>query len=67
MQSSKSNQYHPKEQWHQWLDQLAENDFVYVDNFVTDDLYRQIQRYFQALLNEQKFAKTAIRSSESAR
>ncbi len=64
MQSSTSNQYHPEKQWHEWLDRLAENNFVYVDNFISDELYHHIQRYFKTLLNEQEFGKAAIGPSE---
>jgi SM-20-related protein len=64
MQSTESNQYYTEQQWHQWLDQLADNDFVYVDNFLPDDLYHQVQRYFKLLLNEQEFTKAGIGSSE---
>jgi SM-20-related protein len=56
--------FHSEQQWHGWLDQLAENDFVFVDNFIPDELYQNIKQYFLSLVNEQEFAKAAIGSSE---
>lgn len=55
---------HSSEQWNSWMDQLAENDFVYIDDFISDNLLQQIQQYFQSLLEESEFSKAAIGSSD---
>lgn len=64
MKPTPTKQYHSDEQWSSWLDQLAVNDYLVVDNFITDLLYTKIQQYFHAQLNESEFSKAAIGSSE---
>lgn len=64
MKSTAIKQYHPDEQWSKWLDQLAMNDYLVVDNFISDQLFDKIQHYFRARLNESEFSKAAIGSSE---
>lgn len=54
---------HAPELWNFWLDQLAENDYVFVDDFISDELYHKIQQYFQMRLGESEFAKAAIGGS----
>lgn len=34
------------DQWLGWMDRLAEDDFVIVDDFISDELYRQIMDFF---------------------
>lgn len=55
---------HTETDWNRWLDQLAEKDYVYVDNFIDDLLYEKIQHYFTTLHAESEFAKAAIGTSE---
>ena len=43
-----------------WLDRLAEDDFVVIDDFITPDLYAQIFRFFQQRLDEDDLAKAGI-------
>lgn len=62
---SKEQIFHTFEQWNRWLEQLAEQDFIYVDNFISESFFDRIQRYFQKLLDESKFSKAAIGSSEN--
>lgn len=56
---------YPAEQWQEWLDQLAANDYLVVDDFISDELYQTIQRYFNTLLQEDKFLKAAVGSAEN--
>lgn len=51
-------------QWNEWLEQLSRNDFLVVDNFISDKMYRNIQTYFDALLEQREFSKAAIGSAE---
>ena len=61
---SQEKQYHATEQWNSWLDQLATDDYLVVDNFISDDFFDSIQRYFLQLLDDNEFSKAAIGSSE---
>ena len=56
--------YYSDKQWNQWLSQLAADDYLILDNFISDELYLQVQAYFQDRLNEHNFSKAAIGSSE---
>lgn len=62
--TTSTTSFHPSTQWQQWLDQLAKNDFVFVDDFIPEGMYQRIQNYFQSLLDEKEFSKAAIGSSE---
>jgi SM-20-related protein len=58
-------QFHTDEQWQKWLDDLAANDFVYVDNFIPDQHFKEIQHYFESLRTDSEFSKAAIGNSEN--
>jgi len=64
MKSQQESNNHLSTKWHEWLDQLAIQDFVFVDNFISDELFRNIQDYFKSLQEKGKFSKAAIVSSE---
>ena len=59
-----SKSYHTDKMWSQWLDQLAADDYVYIDDFISDHLYKDIQHYFHHQLEKSEFSKAAIGSSE---
>ncbi len=63
METKKLSHY-PTEQWNNWLDQLAEKDFIFVDNFISNELYQQVTCYFQQLLDKSEFDKAAIGSDK---
>ena len=44
----------------EWLDRLAEDDFVVIDDFISPDLYEQIHGFFQERLDEDDLAKAGI-------
>ena len=46
------------------MDQLAIQDYVFIDNFISDELFLKIKDYFQSLLQKNDFSKAAIGSSE---
>lgn len=58
--SAQETPFYPTEQWNNWLNQLAENDYLLVDNFIPDQLYNSVQTYFQQLADESEFSKAAI-------
>ena len=55
--------FNSTDQWTLWLDKLATDDFVVVDNFISDQLFDNVQQYFQQQMNQEQFAKAAIGSS----
>lgn len=56
--------YYSDQQWNNWFDELARQDFVYIDEFLPDQLYKNVQYYFQQLVDDSQFSKAAIGSSE---
>lgn len=64
MISKATKQYYSHEQWSKWMDDLVANDYLVVDNFISDQFYQRVQRYFQDLLDESEFSKAAIGSSK---
>lgn len=57
--------YHSTCKWSQWFGELAENNFVFVDNFIPENLYQKVQQYFQKLLDKNSFNKAAIGTDEN--
>lgn len=49
-----------EDQWIEWLDRLSENDYLVVDNFISDRLYHKIRSYFDHLMEENEFSKAGI-------
>lgn len=60
---SRETAMQPPAHWNEWLDRLAIHDFVFVDNFISDELFSTIQQYFKSLLDKSEFSKAAIGSS----
>lgn len=48
------------EQWIQWMDRLAEDDFVIVDDFISEDLFSQIMDFFNEMEESDKLKKAGI-------
>ena len=63
--TSQEKRHYTTEQWSTWLNQLATDDYLVVDHFIPDDLYQQVQNYFQSLLDKNELSKAAIGSSEN--
>lgn len=51
------------EQWISWFDELAENDYVVVDDFLQEELYRIIMEFFSNAECEDRLKKAGIGSS----
>ncbi|MFC2110332.1 2OG-Fe(II) oxygenase, partial [Bacteroidota bacterium] len=41
------NTYYSNEKWIQWLDQLANNDFVIIDQFIPNEILKKISYFFE--------------------
>lgn len=54
--------YFTDEQWVDWVDRLAENNYLVIDNFISTDLFHQITTFFFKKLNQDAFAKAGIGS-----
>lgn len=52
-----------KEQWIQWMDELAENDYVVVDDFISQEVFRSIMDFFQEKEKNDLLKKAGIGSS----
>lgn len=50
-------------QWNRWLDLLAADDYLVIDNFLSDDSYQKFQSHFKTQLDQYEFSKAAIGSS----
>lgn len=48
------------EQWIDWVDRLSMDDFVVIDNFLSQELFDQIRAYFLARLKADGFSDAAI-------
>ena len=51
---------YPDETWINWMDQLAEQDYVIVDNFISEELYRHIMQFFSNAEQTHKLKKAGI-------
>jgi SM-20-related protein len=52
-----------EEQWISWMDELATNDFVIVDDFIPDHLYDSIMDFFSELEENELLKKAGIGAS----
>jgi SM-20-related protein len=52
--------FHSEEQWVQWIDQLAQHDYVVINDFMLDDQLNEVLSYMQVALNNQDFKPAAI-------
>ncbi len=53
-------EFNSEDKYIEWLDRLAEDDFVVIDDFITSGLYEQIFSFFQQRLDEDDLAKAGI-------
>lgn len=51
------------EVWSEWMNQLAESDFVIIDDFISDELFGIIMQFFRKMENEEKLQKAGIGAS----
>lgn len=49
-----------EESWINWVDQLSEQDYVIIDDFISEALYRQIRAHFLIKLDHDTFDKAGI-------
>jgi SM-20-related protein len=50
------NDFHKLEDWLSWVDELSENDFVVIDNFLDEGVFELIRSFFLAHLDQFKIA-----------
>lgn len=48
------------ETWISWMDELAENDFVVIDDFISEDFYHKIMHFFTKVEESDKLKKAGI-------
>lgn len=56
-----------EERWIGWLDQLAEQDYVIVDDFISHDFYEQIMSFFTEAEKNDKLKKAGIGAQQDFR
>ena len=49
-----------EETWISWMDELAANDYVIVDDFISRELYSTIMQFFQQLEEDERLRKAGI-------
>lgn len=49
-----------EEKWTEWMDRLAEQDFVIVDDFISDELFRSILEFFHSAEGSDKLKRAGI-------
>lgn len=52
--------YYSEDQWLTWVDQLSENDYLIIDDFITNDIYQTARSFLLDKLKEEEFSKAAI-------
>lgn len=52
--------FYSEEQWLGWMDQLAENDYVIVDDFISESLFSNIMDFFHEMESADKLKKAGI-------
>ena len=52
--------FYTEEKWLGWMDELAINDFVVVDDFITDEMFNGIMSFFQEMESADKLKKAGI-------
>lgn len=55
--------FHPEEKWINWVDQLSLNDFVVINDFLPEDLYKRLRTFLLLKLEEDEFERAGIGSS----
>lgn len=54
--------YFPEEKWIDWVDQLSENDYVVIDNFLSPELYQVVRGFLLRKLEEDEFERAGLGS-----
>lgn len=52
--------HYSEDQWLDWMDRLAENDYVIVDDFISDELFADIRHFFSEMEAADKLKKAGI-------
>lgn len=54
---------HSEEAWIKWMDILAQQDYVVIDDFISKDIFQSIMNYFRDMENRDKLQKAGIGKS----
>ncbi|MEQ8906520.1 2OG-Fe(II) oxygenase [Ekhidna sp.] len=54
--------FFPEEKWIDWVDQLSENDYVVIDNFLSPELYQVVRKFLLQRLEEDEFKRAGLGS-----
>ncbi|MFN1835540.1 2OG-Fe(II) oxygenase [Balneola sp. MJW-20] len=52
------------DQWLEWLDELAEKDFVVVDDFISEEMFSSVMSFFRSAEENDKLKKAGIGSTD---
>ena len=53
-------QFYPIDKWINWVDQLANDDYLIIDEFLSENLFREVSRYLHEQLDNHDFKKAGI-------
>jgi SM-20-related protein len=53
-------QFYRDETYLNWVERLSNDDFVVIDDFISEDSYAEIRNFFLRILNKDKFDKAGI-------
>lgn len=51
-----------QDNWLKWMDELAENDFIIIDHFLSENVLSEVNLFFQDILEKDRLKKAAIGS-----
>lgn len=54
--------FFPEEKWIDWVDQLSDNDYVVIDNFLSPELYQAVRGFLLQRLNDDEFQRAGLGS-----
>jgi SM-20-related protein len=54
--------WYSEEKWVEWIDQLSNDDFLVIDEFLPEELYNLIKQFFTRCMEEDGFVKAGLGS-----
>lgn len=56
--------FYNDEQWIQWLDRLAIDDYVIIDDCISDEFFETIMQFFERMEKEDQLVKAGIGTAD---
>ncbi|MDW7694126.1 2OG-Fe(II) oxygenase [Flammeovirgaceae bacterium SG7u.111] len=53
-------EFYSEEQWIDWVDKLAEDNHLVIDNFLPSELFKQLERFMVEKIDQDRFEKAGI-------